>query len=60
MKKYIIPLLISIVIIFHHYYKHKNDKNLTLFDKFIQIDDINNHETWALFFIGIFIGILIK
>jgi len=62
MKKYIntIPFLIGIIIIIHHYIKHKENKKLNMIDKFIQIEDINNHETWALFFIGIGIGTIIS
>lgn len=41
----IIPFLISCAIVLHHY----NDDKLTLIEKFVQFDDINNHETWALF-----------
>jgi hypothetical protein len=55
MKKNI-PFLIALVIVLHHYKKHKNNKKLEFFDKFVQISDIDNHETWALFFIGIGIG----
>jgi len=47
MKKNI-PFLIAL----HHYKKHKNNKKLEFFDKFVQISDIDNHESWALFFIG--------
>ncbi len=62
MKKYHkdIPFYISVLIILHHYNKHKNDKELTILNKFIQINDINNHETWALFFLGIGIGLRLK
>lgn len=58
MKQYIrnIPFFISILIILHHYIKHNKDKGLSTLDKFVQIMDINNHETWALFFLGIGIG----
>ena len=51
-----IPFYIGILIILHHYKKHKKDKELSTLDKFVQITDINNHETWALFFFGIGIG----
>lgn len=62
MKKHIknIPFYVAIIIILHHYKKHMNDKELNTLDKFIQINDINNHETWALFFIGIGIGMRFK
>lgn len=55
-----IPFYISILIILHHFFKHRNDKHLGLADKFVQIKDINNHETWALFFLGIGIGMMVK
>ena len=53
---YKIPLLISGVIILHHYQIHYDDNELNEFERFVQFDDINNHETWALFFLGISIG----
>ena len=55
MKKNI-PFYIGILIILHHVIKHMNNRELNNMDKFIQIKDINNHETWALFFFGIGIG----
>jgi len=55
-----IPFYITIIIIFHHYFKHKRNKQLSVIDKIIQFKDINNHETWALFFLGIGIGMLFK
>ncbi len=55
MNKYI-PFVICLLIVLHHYYKHKDDANFSLLDKFVQFNDINNHETWALFFLGIGIG----
>ena len=51
-----IPIYISFGIILHHYQKHYNNSKLSKIQKFVQIDDINNHETWALFFLGIGIG----
>lgn len=59
MNPIIIPLFIALVIILHHYKKHSSNPNFTLLEKFVQINDINNHETWAIFFIGISIGMLI-
>ena len=32
-------------------------KKKSFFNKIFQISDIDNHETWALFFLGIWIGI---
>lgn len=55
-----IPFSIGILIILHHYKKHKNNKDFSTLDKFVQISDINNHETWALFFFGIGIGMILK
>lgn len=46
-------------IIIHHYFKHKNDTDLDLLSKFVQWKDINNHETVALFFLGISVGLYI-
>ena len=54
-----IPLIISIIIIIHHFIKHRYDTHLTFIDKFVQLSDIDNHETWALFFLGISIGMSI-
>ena len=50
-------LYICILIMIHHYKKHMNDKKKSFFNKIFQISDIDNHETWALFFLGIWIGI---
>jgi hypothetical protein len=47
---------IAIVIVGHHYLKHAKDSDLSFSEKFVQYEDINNHETWALFFIGIYLG----
>ena len=56
-----IPFYISFLIISHHYFKHRNNKNFSTLDKFFQIYDIDNHETWTLFFLGVGIGMrLIK
>ena len=55
-----IPFYISILIILHHYVKHRKNKYFSTLDKFIQISDIDNHETWALFFFGIGIGMRLK
>ena len=48
-------VIISLIIIIHHFHKHEND-NVSHLSKFIQFKDIDNHETWALFFFGIAIG----
>lgn len=48
-----IPFFIGFFIILHHYIKHKDDTDKSTLDKFIQISDIDNHETWVLFFFGI-------
>ena len=55
-----IPFYIGILIILHHYNKHRKEKGFSILDKFVQIKDINNHETWALFFFGIGIGMRLK
>ena len=62
MKKQIgnIPFYIGILIILHHYKKHRKDKGFSILDKFVQIKDIDNHETWALFFFCICIGMSLK
>ena len=46
----------SITIIGHNYHKHANNSDLSFLGKIVQYDDINNHETWALFFTGIYLG----
>lgn len=51
-------IIISILIIIHHYCIHKNDKK-KLIEKIIQIDDINNHETFAFGFLMFGLGILL-
>lgn len=55
-----IPMLISGGIVLHHYKKHYYDPKLTPLEKFVQFSDIDNHETWALFFAGIAIGMKIN
>lgn len=55
-----LPLIICLLIIFHHYIKHKNDFHLTEFEKIFQISDILNHESFVFLFFGIFIGLLIS
>ena len=60
MRYNLIPIFISSIIILHHYIIHYNDKNLNGLEKFVQLSDIDNHETWALFFIGIAIGMKIN
>lgn len=57
MAKYIFVYL-PFAIIVHHYFIHRKDIHLSTLDKWVQYNDINNHETWALFFIGIGIGII--
>jgi len=37
-----------------------NDKHLNFFQKIFQISDIDNHETFALFFLGMGIGMNIN
>lgn len=55
-----IPFYIGILIIIHHLIKHINDIEFSISNKFVQLEDINNHETWALFFFGIGIGMKLK
>ena len=55
-----IPFYIGGLIILHHYIKHKKDKGIGTLNKFVQITDVDNHETWALFCVGIGIGMRIK
>ena len=55
-----IPFIISAIIVLHHFKKHKNDPKLSFLDKCFQKYDIDNHESWALFFFGIGIGMRLK
>ena len=59
-KKNIIIFTICLLIIIHHYIKHKNDFHLTVYEKFFQISDIMNHESFVFLFFGIFIGLFIS
>jgi hypothetical protein len=43
----IVPLIIAVVILLHH---------LIIHGYLIDLDDIDNHETVALFFLGISLG----
>jgi len=53
-------IAISILIIFHHYIKHKNDFHLTTHEKIFQISDVSNHESFVFLFVGIFIGLVLS
>lgn len=55
-----LPAVISISILFHHRYIHRNDTDLSHVQKWMQKKDINNHETWQLVFWGVFVGILMS
>ena len=46
-------IAICVLIIFHHYIKHKNDFHLTENDKIFQISDVSNHESFVFLFVGI-------
>ena len=59
MNPIIIPLFIALGIALHHYKKHYSNPKFTLLEKFVQMNDINNHETWVIFFIGISIGMIV-
>lgn len=48
-------MCMSVLIVAHHFYKHNNDK-ISILNKIFQLSDVCNHETWALFFVGITIG----
>ena len=55
-----IALATSAVIILHHRYSHNDDETLTDFEKFFQVTDVQNHETWALVFLGISIAAYVE
>jgi hypothetical protein len=52
----VLPLALSCGLIIHHRYDHRDDPRLNDFEKWFQIDDVRNHETWVLFFLGIGLG----
>jgi len=52
----VLPLALSCGIVIHHRYSHRDDERLTEFEKWFQFDDVRNHETWVLFFLGIGLG----
>lgn len=52
----IIISLFVITIIIHHFMKHKRLSGL---DRWFQLSDIMNHESWVLFFIGVIVGMII-
>ena len=54
-----LSLFACVLIILHHYVKHKNDLHLTKTQKIFQIKDVSNHEAFVFLFFGIFIGLLI-
>lgn len=51
-------IFLMLLLILHHYYKHYNDTTKTTMEKFFQYKDVDNHETWIIFLLGIFIGLL--
>ena len=53
-------ILIMILLILHHFIKHRNDLHLSLTEKFFQISDVDNHETFVLLFFGIMVGIIVE
>jgi|GEM_PF-3896732 len=54
-----IGFAIIILLLFHHRYKHRNDKDMTDLQKWFQWGDVDNHETVELIILGIIIGLLI-
>ena len=54
-----ILLIIIVLLVLHHYIKHRNDNHLTIYEKFFQISDVNNHETFVLLFFGMMLGIIL-
>jgi len=48
-----VPLIISAAFVIHHSYIHRDDPNLTESEKMFQIEDIQSHETWVVFFLGV-------
>ncbi|MBU4369889.1 hypothetical protein KKG58_03970 [Patescibacteria group bacterium] len=58
-----ILLLISILsvplIILHHYFKHRFDKDKSRVQKWFQWEDVNNHETVVVGIIGFIIGLIV-
>lgn len=57
-----ILLLISVLsaplIIIHHYFIHRFDKDKSPLEKWFQWEDVNNHETIVMMVIGFIIGLL--
>ena len=52
-------MIIIVLLILHHYIKHRNDTHLTTYEKFFQISDVDNHETFVLLFFGMMLGIIL-
>lgn len=52
-----VPFVISFLIVLHHYIKHRKNRKFSFIDKLMQVSDIDNHETWAIFFLGLGIGL---
>lgn len=55
-----LSILICLMIIFHHYIKHINDFHLSHHEKFFQISDVSNHESFVFLFLGVFLGLLLS
>lgn len=58
-----VAVIVAVVILMHHRYKHANDP-MTDIDKWFQVSDVSNHETWIVaigfFVIGFVIANCVK
>ena len=56
-------VIVAVVILLHHRYKHANDP-MTNIDKWFQVSDVSNHETWIVamcfFAVGFVIASCVK
>lgn len=48
----------AVVIVAHHRVKHRNDAHLSPVEKFFQVSDVSNHETWAVACVAFAAGVL--
>lgn len=52
-------LAAALVIVVHHRVKHRSDAHLSAVEKFFQVSDVSNHETWAVACVAFAAGVLV-
>jgi uncharacterized membrane protein YqhA len=55
----LIGVLLVPLIVLHHRFIHRLDKDKSPLEKWFQWEDVNNHETVVMMIIGFIIGLLV-